>query len=239
MSHPTRAIPAIVLCAAALLGGCGKKDGEGAAAPEVTAGPAAAGSKVVNVYNWSDYIEPTVIEAFEKETGVKVNYEVMDSNELLETKLLTGNSGYDVVVPTAYFLERQIQAGVFRKLDKARLGNLAQLDPELLLKTLVTNRMMVTFFNDVEVSDEAACIPAAQYFGTKGFFGDYDARLDEPVRDAVWKLWREGFEKLQRGTLVPADLVTAIHAAEQGDSPSSNQTRGAILLRLWNQLQQP
>jgi putrescine transport system substrate-binding protein len=131
MSHPTRAIPAIVLCAAALLGGCGKKDGEGAAAPEVTAGPAAAGSKVVNVYNWSDYIDPQVIKDFEAETGIAVRYDVFDSNEVLETKLLTGNSGYDVVVPSAYFLERQIKAGVFRKLDKGKLGNLAQLDPEL------------------------------------------------------------------------------------------------------------
>jgi putrescine transport system substrate-binding protein len=131
MSHPTRTIPAIVLCAAALLGGCGKRDGESAAAPEATAGPAVVGSKVVNVYNWSDYIDPQVIKDFEAETGIAVRYDVFDSNEVLETKLLTGNSGYDVVVPSAYFLERQIKAGVFRKLDKGKLGNLAHLDPEL------------------------------------------------------------------------------------------------------------
>jgi putrescine transport system substrate-binding protein len=73
-----------------------------------------------------------VIEDFQKDTGIEVRYDVFDSNEVLETKLLTGNSGYDVVVPSAYFLERQIKAGVFRRLDKARLPNLGNLDAELL-----------------------------------------------------------------------------------------------------------
>src|SRR6185312_13944158 len=83
-----------------------------------TAGAQSAANRVVNIYNWSDYIEPGVIEAFSKETGIKVRYDTFDANETLETKLLAGKSGYDVVVPTAYFLERQIQAGVFQKLDK-------------------------------------------------------------------------------------------------------------------------
>ena len=78
--------------------------------------------KVVNVYNWSDYIEPAVLEDFTKETGVKVNYEVMDSNELLETKLVAGRTGYDVVVPSASFLARQIKAGIYQKLDKSKLA---------------------------------------------------------------------------------------------------------------------
>jgi putrescine transport system substrate-binding protein len=96
--------------------------------------PAAAqtkGERVVNVYNWSDYIAPTVVEDFSKEGGIKVRYDTFDSNDTLETKLLAGKSGYDVVVPTAYFLERQIKAGVFQKLDKARLPNLANLWPEI------------------------------------------------------------------------------------------------------------
>ena len=87
--------------------------------------------RVVNVYNWSDYIDPTVIEDFTKETGIKVRYDTFDSNETLETKLLAGKSGYDVVVPTAYFLERQIKAGVFQKLDKRKLPNLANVWPEI------------------------------------------------------------------------------------------------------------
>jgi len=118
------------LLAALCLGGCGKKtETPGTAAP----GPALAATeeKVLNVYNWSDYIDPKVIEDFTAATGIKVTYDVFDSNEVLETKLLTGNSGYDVVVPSAYFLERQIAAGVFRKLDKSRLPNLANMDPEL------------------------------------------------------------------------------------------------------------
>jgi len=81
--------------------------------------------RTVNFYNWSDYIAPGVLEDFTKETGIKVKYDTFDSNDLLETKLLAGRSGYDLVVPTAYFLERQIKAGVFQKLDKSKLPNLA------------------------------------------------------------------------------------------------------------------
>ncbi|MCK9919084.1 polyamine ABC transporter substrate-binding protein [Microbacteriaceae bacterium K1510] len=87
--------------------------------------------RTVNVYNWSDYIDPTVLEDFTKETGIKVQYDTFDANETLETKLLAGKSGYDVVVPTAYFLERQIKAGVFQKLDKSKLPNLTNVWPEI------------------------------------------------------------------------------------------------------------
>jgi putrescine transport system substrate-binding protein len=94
--------------------------------------PAAAQSKrTVNVYNWSDYMEPTLIEQFTKDTGIAVRYDTFDSNDTLETKLLAGRSGYDVVVPTAYFLERQIKAGVFQKLDKSKLPNLTHVWPEI------------------------------------------------------------------------------------------------------------
>jgi putrescine transport system substrate-binding protein len=87
--------------------------------------------RTVNVYNWSDYVEPTVIERFTKETGIKVKYDTFDANETLETKLLAGKSGYDVVVPTAYFLERQIKAGVFQKLDKGKLTNIGNVWPDI------------------------------------------------------------------------------------------------------------
>jgi putrescine transport system substrate-binding protein len=93
--------------------------------------PLSAQERTVNIYNWSDYIEPTVIEAFTKETGIKVKYDTFDANETLETKLLAGKSGYDVLVPTAYFLERQIKAGVFQKLDKSKLHNLGNVWPEI------------------------------------------------------------------------------------------------------------
>jgi putrescine transport system substrate-binding protein len=94
-------------------------------------GPAPAQGQIVNVYNWSDYIDPTVLADFTNETGIKVRYDTFDSNDTLETKLLAGKSGYDVVVPTGFFLERQIKAGVFQKLDKSKLPNLANLWPEI------------------------------------------------------------------------------------------------------------
>jgi putrescine transport system substrate-binding protein len=90
-----------------------------------------ASEKVLNVYNWSDYIDPTVITDFEKEFGIHVNYDVFDSNEVLETRLLAGHTNYDVVVPSGPFLERQIQAGVYRKLDPALLPNLKNVDPRV------------------------------------------------------------------------------------------------------------
>jgi putrescine transport system substrate-binding protein len=101
------------------------------------AGAQPATDRVVNIYNWSDYIEPSVIEAFSKETGIKVRYDTFDANETLETKLLAGKSGYDVVVPTAYFLERQIKAGVFQKLDKAKLPNLVNVWPEIVQRLAI------------------------------------------------------------------------------------------------------
>ncbi len=85
--------------------------------------------RFVNVYNWSDYVAPTVLDDFTRGTGIRVRYDTFDSNDTLETKLLAGKSGYDVVVPTAYFLERQIKAGVFQKLDKAKLPHLAAVWP--------------------------------------------------------------------------------------------------------------
>ncbi len=155
MTFRTLVLP---IAAAAMLAACGGKppagqeaSPSGAAAPatgapsaSATTGDAAVGNgpvgsgpglsgeeKVLNVYNWSDYIDPTVLEGFTRETGIKVNYDVFDSNEVLQTKILTGNTGYDIVVPSASFLERQIKAGAFLKLDKAQLPNLKNLDPEI------------------------------------------------------------------------------------------------------------
>jgi len=85
---------------------------------------AQAQERVVNFYNWSNYMAPGVLEDFTKETGIRVVYDTFDANETLETRLLAGKSGYDVVVPTAYFLQRQITAKVFQKFDKSKLPNL-------------------------------------------------------------------------------------------------------------------
>ncbi len=96
--------------------------------------PALAQEKVVNVYNWSDYIDPKVLEDFTRETGIKVIYDTYDSNETLETKLLAGKTDYDVVVPSATFLQRQIQAGVYQKLDRSKLPNAKGLWPEVMAR---------------------------------------------------------------------------------------------------------
>jgi putrescine transport system substrate-binding protein len=97
------------------------------------AAAAAADPQQMNIYNWSDYIAPHTIPNFEKETGIRVTYDVYDSNEVLEAKLLAGQSGYDLVVPTASpFMARQIIAGVYRRLDQAALPNRKNLDPRIL-----------------------------------------------------------------------------------------------------------
>ena len=101
----------------------------------------ALAENVVKVYNWTDYIHKDILNDFSAETGIKLIYDVFDSNDILETKLLAGKSGYDVVVPSANFMARQIQAGVFQKLDQEKLPNLknmwemikkrtAQFDPD-------------------------------------------------------------------------------------------------------------
>ena len=93
--------------------------------------------KILNVYSWLDYIAPETVAYFEKETGIKVRYDTYDNNEVLETKLLTGHTSYDVVLPTGAFFERQRQAGIYRKLDKAALPNLINADPDIMRRLAV------------------------------------------------------------------------------------------------------
>jgi putrescine transport system substrate-binding protein len=103
----------------------------GCSGPQAHGPQASQSEKVLNVDNWSDYIQPSVIADFEKEYGIRVNYDVFDSNEILETRLLTGHTNYDVVVPSGAFLERQIQADIYQKLDKTQLPNLKNVDPDV------------------------------------------------------------------------------------------------------------
>lgn len=122
---------ALVVTLSLGLAACGQQaEAPKADAPE--AKPAA--SKTLHVYNWSDYIADDTIDNFAKETGIKVVYDVYDSNEVLEAKLLSGSTGYDVVVPSLSFLGRQIQAGVFMPIDKSRLKNYGNLDAELMAR---------------------------------------------------------------------------------------------------------
>ena len=101
-----------------------------AAAATLTAGAVHA-QDVLNVYNWSDYIAEDTIANFEAETGIKVTYDVYDSNEVLEAKMLAGSSGYDVVVPTGDFLARGREAGAYQDLDLSRLGNYSSQDMQV------------------------------------------------------------------------------------------------------------
>lgn len=108
-----------------------------AAAPatgeQAASAPAEAGSGgELNVYNWSDYIGETTVDDFQKATGVTVRYDVYDSNETLEAKLMAGTTGYDLVVPTTSFLGRQIQAGIYQEIDKSKLKNYGNIDPQIL-----------------------------------------------------------------------------------------------------------
>ncbi|NLW06332.1 MAG: polyamine ABC transporter substrate-binding protein [Pseudomonadaceae bacterium] len=114
---------------ALILAACGGSQPGGDAA----GAPAGAEEKVLNVYNWSDYVADDTIANFEAATGIRVNYDVYAENETLETKLTAGGSGYDVVFPSARpFAQRQIRAGLYAPLDKAKLPNLQHLDPAIM-----------------------------------------------------------------------------------------------------------
>jgi putrescine transport system substrate-binding protein len=159
-----------------VLGACGGagKGGDGSSSA-TSANRADSGEKVVNIYNWADYIDPGVLKDFEAKTGIKVNYDVFDSNEVLETKLLAGNTGYDVVVPTANFLERQVKAGVFQKLDKSRLPNLKNVDPDILKR--------------IAVQDPGNEYGVNYLWGTSGL-GYNAAKIKERMADAPVDSWR-------------------------------------------------
>jgi putrescine transport system substrate-binding protein len=122
-AHIAPLAAAVIMGAVLVIAGCSRKTDDATAD---------AGDNVVNVYNWTDYIDPAVLEKFTAETGIRVNYDVYDSNELLESKLLTGHTGYDVVVPTGPFAERQIKAGVFLELDRSQIPNWSNLDPDIM-----------------------------------------------------------------------------------------------------------
>jgi len=93
---------------------------------------AAQQDSLLNIYNWSDYINPEIVEAFEQEYSIKVNYDIYDSSEIVDTKLLAGRSGYDIVFHGASFASRLVAIGVFQPLDKSKLSNWKNLDPKIL-----------------------------------------------------------------------------------------------------------
>ena len=181
---------AVACISALLLAACGDKDEmkeahtEPAAAPattqEAAATPAAptpapaGGANKVNVYNWSDYIGEKTNENFTTATGIAVQYDVFDSNETLEAKLLAGSTGYDVVVPSGAFLGRQIQAGVFQKLDQSKLPNLANIDPNIMKAT--------------EAFDPGHQFSVPYFWGTVGIGFNVD-KIKQRMPDAPLDSW--------------------------------------------------
>jgi putrescine transport system substrate-binding protein len=132
-------LPMLLALACSVLA-CNQRNAEPAAAPagsRPTNEAAHDSEKILNIYSWMDYIAPDTVANFEKETGIKVRYATYDNNEVLETKLLTGHTDYDVVIPTENFFDRQLQAGVYRKLDKTALPNLVNTDPEIMRRMAV------------------------------------------------------------------------------------------------------
>ena len=181
--------------------------------------------KVLNVYNWSDYIAADTLANFEKETGIKVRYDVYDSMQMLEAKLLAGQSGYDVVFPALTpFLARQIKAGIYQPLDKAKLQNYAGLSPTI-LKTMSQNDPENTYsvpymvaptgigINVAKVKDALGAIPEGS--GDLLFNPEITAKLkacgisllDDPVDVIPAVLAWMGKDPVSQDT---ADLDTAI-----------------------------
>ena len=161
------------LCAMALLA-CGKKE----QAPAGAAAAPGGEEKVLNIYNWPDYIAKDLVANFEKETGIKVNYQTFENNEALHAKLVAGNSGYDIVVPGAVFARAQIDGGLLAKLDKAKISRHGNLDPALMDKLSAID------------PGNAYLIPWAWSFTTVGINKGAVAKAlgDTPMPDNAWEL---------------------------------------------------
>jgi putrescine transport system substrate-binding protein len=171
-----------ILALCLILSACGAKQGSGGpgnpGADRRASGVAGSG-KVLNLFIWSDYLAPNTLADFEKETGIKVHVAYFDTNETLETKLLAGSSGYDVVVPTASYFERQIKAGVYLTLDKSKLPNLKNMDPQLMAR--------------VALHDPDNAHGIIYTWGTNGI-GYNEKMVKEAMPDAPLDSWRLVFD---------------------------------------------
>jgi putrescine transport system substrate-binding protein len=183
-----------------------------------TTGAALAQEKVVKVYNWSDYIDESILADFTAETGIKVVYDVYDSNDVLETKLLAGNTVYDLVVPTGNFLARQIQAGVYQTLDRAKIPNWQNLDPRLMAEAA-----------KYDPGNEHAFI---YMWGTTGLAYNVD-KIKERMPDAPVDSWRLVFDpevaaKFQDCGIMmldAADDIIPIAMNYAGENPDSKDLK--------------
>ncbi len=200
------------------LSACGdRKSGSEArsGAADKTAASTGTG-KVLNLYIWSDYLATDTLSNFEKHTGIKVHVAYFDTNETLETKLLAGSSGYDVVVPTASYFERQIKAGVYLTLDKSKLPNLKNMDPQLMAK--------------VALHDPGNAHGIIYTWGTNGI-GYNEKMVKELMPDAPLDSWRMVFDPAVASKVAkcgisvldsPAEMLRAVYSYLGKDPNSQN-----------------
>jgi putrescine transport system substrate-binding protein len=209
-----------------LLSACGG-DKSGSAAPS---GAAANPEKVLNLYIWSDYLAPKTLSKFEKQTGIKVNAAYYDTNEALDAKLVAGSSGYDIVMPTASYFERQIKAGVYLPLDKSKLQNLKNMDPQLMAK--------------VAFHDPANAHGVIYLWGTNGI-GYNEKMVKALLPDAPLDSWRMVFDPKVASKLAkcgisvlnsPAEMMRAVFSYLGKDpnsqSPEDLAEGEAVLLKI-------
>jgi putrescine transport system substrate-binding protein len=198
-----------------LLAACG-----GGSHPD--AGTAAGTGKVLNLYIWSDYLAPNTLANFEKETGIKVHVSYYDSNETLETRLLAGSSGFDVVLPTASFFARQIKAGVYLTLDKSKLPNLKNMDQAMMARV-------------AEADDPGNAHGVIYMWGTNGI--GYNAKMIKALLpDAPLDSWRLVFDPAVASKLAkcgisvldsPAEMVRAVYSY-LGKDPNSQKPEDLV-----------
>jgi len=179
-------------------------------------GTGSGGGKVLNLYIWSDYLAPNTLSDFEKQTGIKVHVAYFDANETLETKLLAGSSGYDIVVPTASYFERQIKAGVYLPLDKSKLPNLKNMDPQLMSK--------------VALHDPDNAHGIIYMWGTNGI-GYNEKMIRELMPDAPLDSWRMVFDPAVASKVAkcgisvldsPAEMMRGVYSYLGKDPNSQN-----------------
>jgi putrescine transport system substrate-binding protein len=178
--------------------------------------PATDAQRVLNLYIWSDYLAPNTLVNFESEFGIKVHAAYFDTNETLETKLLAGNSGFDVVVPTASYFERQIKAGAFLALDKSKLPNLQNMDPQLMAK--------------VALHDPGNAHGVIYMWGTNGI-GYNEKMVKALMPDAPLDSWRLVFDPAVAAKIAkcgislldsPAEMMRAVYSFMGRDPNSQN-----------------
>jgi putrescine transport system substrate-binding protein len=212
------------------LSACGDRKSSSPAAPGAGSGTNSAakasavanGGKVLNLYIWSDYLAADTLSNFEKQTGIKVHVAYFDTNETLETKLLAGSSGYDVVVPTASYFERQIKAGVYLTLDKSKLPNLKNMDPQLMAK--------------VALHDPDNAHGIIYTWGTNGI-GYNEKMVKELMPDAPLDSWRMVFDPAVASKVAkcgisvldsPAEMLRAVYSY-LGKDPNSQNPADLVL----------